>query len=188
MTGYQILVGPRTDRIITLRFDPDGPTLSATSELKVGLNPTWLTAHPTDPSLEGVVVALKFDDRGHGTVVGRIPSCGADPASLLVSTKALFAGNVRCVSILHNQICSGFPFPFRHVVFPCGANLEFTSTPLGPSSPRPWPPRPRTSSMRPTATTTTMSANPMRHRAPRCSSVALVPMWAANRVRIRTKS
>jgi len=69
MTGYQILVGPRTDRIITLRFDPDGPTLSATSELKVGLNPTWLTAHPTDPSLEGVVVALKFDDRGHGTVV-----------------------------------------------------------------------------------------------------------------------
>ena len=77
MTGYQILVGPRTDRIITLRFDPDGPTLSATSELKVGLNPTWLTAHPTDPSLvyacleqsEGIVVALKFDDRGHGTVV-----------------------------------------------------------------------------------------------------------------------
>ena len=103
MTGYRILVASYTDRITSLLFDPTGPSLKVTSEVKVGARPSWLTVHPSDPSLiftglenlEGVVVALKYDNDGNGTIVGQIPSGGADPASLLATTDTLFVGNVR---------------------------------------------------------------------------------------------
>jgi 6-phosphogluconolactonase (cycloisomerase 2 family) len=103
MTGYHILVASYTDCITTLLFDPVGPILKVSSELKVGARPSWLTVHPSDPSLvftgleqrEGVVVALKYDKDGNGTIVGQIPSGGADPASLLATADTLFVGNVR---------------------------------------------------------------------------------------------
>jgi hypothetical protein len=67
MTGYRILAASYTDCITALLFDPIGPILKVTSEVKVGARPSWLTVHPNDPSLvftgleqrEGVVVALK---------------------------------------------------------------------------------------------------------------------------------
>jgi hypothetical protein len=103
MTGYRILAASYTDRITSLLFDPTGPSLKVTSEVKVGARPSWLTVHPSDPSLiftglenlEGVVVALKYDKDGNGTIVGQIPSGGADPASLLATADTLFVGNVR---------------------------------------------------------------------------------------------
>jgi Lactonase, 7-bladed beta-propeller len=105
MTGYRILVASYTDRITTLLFDPIGPILIVTSEVKVGTRPSWLTAHPTDPSLiftgleqrEGVVVALRYDEDGNGTIVSQIPSGGADPASLLATADTLLVGNVRVI-------------------------------------------------------------------------------------------
>ena len=62
-----------------------------------------LTVHPSDPfliftgleNLEGVVVALKYDNNDNGTIVGQILSGGADPASLLATADTLFVGNVR---------------------------------------------------------------------------------------------
>ena len=103
LTGYRILVASNTDRITSIFFDPYGPTLNVTSEIIVGPHPTWITGHPTNPSLaftgleqqDGVIVVLTFDDTAKGTIVGQIPSGGASPASLLATTDALFVGNVR---------------------------------------------------------------------------------------------
>jgi hypothetical protein len=103
MTGHRVLVASYSDRITSLLFDPNGPTLIATSEITVGTRPSWLTAHPTDPSLvftgleqtEGVAVALKYDNSGIGNIVGQIPSGGAEPVSLLATANTLLIGNVR---------------------------------------------------------------------------------------------
>lgn len=100
---YRILVASYRDGLTSLLFDPNGPTLKVISEIKVGNRPSWLTAHPDDPTLvftglevsDGTTIALKFDEDGNGTVVGQIPSGGADPASLLATTDALLVGNVR---------------------------------------------------------------------------------------------
>ena len=89
-------------------FDPDAapaPTLEVVSTRTVGFHPSWLTAHPNDPTLvftgleqgEGRVVAIRFDADGHGTVVGTAPSGGVDPCSLLATEKELLVGNVRVV-------------------------------------------------------------------------------------------
>jgi hypothetical protein len=104
---YRILVASYTDGLTSLLFDPKGPTLKVISEIKVGNRPSWLTAHPDDPTLvftglevsDGTIIALKFDEDGNGTVVGQIPSRGADPASLLATTDALLVGNVRRPSL-----------------------------------------------------------------------------------------
>jgi hypothetical protein len=109
---YRILVASYTDVLTTLLFDPKGPTLKVTSEIKVGNNPSWLTVHPNDPTLvftglevaNGIVIALKFDENGNGTVVGQISSGGADPASLLATTDALIVGNVRIMRQLLTPI------------------------------------------------------------------------------------
>ena len=103
LSGYRILVASNTSNITSLFFDPYGPTLDVTSETFVGPGPTWITGHPTNPSLaftgltqgDGVVVALTFDDTGNGTVVGHTPSGGTDPVSLLTTMDALFVSNVR---------------------------------------------------------------------------------------------
>ena len=100
---YRILVASYTDVLTSLLFDPKGPTLKVTSEIKVGNNPSWLTVHPNDPTLVftglevayGIIIALKFDENGNGTIVGQISSGGADPASLLATTDILLVGNVR---------------------------------------------------------------------------------------------
>jgi hypothetical protein len=100
---YRILVASYSDGLTSLLFDPKGPTLKVISEIKVGNRPSWLTAHPDDPTLvftgleqsDGVIIALKFNEDGNATVVGQIPSGGADPASLLATTNTLLVGNVR---------------------------------------------------------------------------------------------
>lgn len=103
MMCYRILAASYTDIITSLLFDPKGPTLKVISDIKVGNRPSWLSAHPDDPTLvftglevsDGTTIALKFDEDGNGTIVGQIPSGGADPASLLATRDAIFVGNVR---------------------------------------------------------------------------------------------
>jgi hypothetical protein len=103
LSSYRILVASNTNSITSLLFDPHGSTLDVTSEVVVGPSPSWITAHPTNPSLaftgliqgDGILVALTFDDTGNGTVVGRMPSGGAVPASLLATMDTLFVSNVR---------------------------------------------------------------------------------------------
>ena len=103
MMCYRILVASYSDGLTSLVFDPKGPTLKVISEIKVGNRPSWLTAHPDDPTLvftgleqsDGIIVALKFNEDGNAAVVGRIPSGGEDPASLLATTDTLLVGNVR---------------------------------------------------------------------------------------------
>lgn len=76
---YRILVASYTDGLTSLLFDPKGPTLEVTSKIKVGNRPSWLTAHPDDPTLvftgleqsDGIIIALKTE---MPTVVGQIPS------------------------------------------------------------------------------------------------------------------
>jgi hypothetical protein len=103
LSGYHILVASNTSNITGLFFDPKGPTFNVTSETFVGPGPTWLTGHPTNPSLvftgltqgNNTIVALNFNDTGNGTEVGHIPSGGVEPTSLLATMDAVFVANVR---------------------------------------------------------------------------------------------
>ena len=103
MMCYRILVASYTDGLTSLVFDPKGSTLKVISDIKVGTRPSWITAHPDDPTLvftgleqsDGIIIALKFNEDGNAAVVGQISSGGEDPASLLATSDTLFVGNVR---------------------------------------------------------------------------------------------
>src|SRR5712691_4351677 len=119
LSSYRILVASNTNSVMSLFFDPYGPTLNVTSEVVVGPSPSWITAHPTNPSLaftgliqgDGVLVALTFDDTGNGTVVGQMPSGGVVPASLLVTMDTLFVSNVRR-SLPKYTACEWYAFAY----------------------------------------------------------------------------
>ena len=103
---YRIYVGSYTNEITTLSFDPNASSLSVQSSLTVGFQPSWITPHPKDQSLvftgleqsNGQIVAVKFDQKGHGTIVGSSPSGGADPCNLVAVGSDLFIANV-CVAL-----------------------------------------------------------------------------------------
>ncbi|KAH9833974.1 putative isomerase YbhE [Rhodofomes roseus] len=98
---FRILVGSYTNEIYTVSFDPDAAKLTLESTLTVGHHPSWLTPHPTDPSLVftglekdgGKAVVVRYDAEGKGTVVGEAPSGGSDPCTLLALGTELFIGN-----------------------------------------------------------------------------------------------
>ncbi|KZV76423.1 putative isomerase YbhE [Peniophora sp. CONT] len=98
---YRILVGSYTSDVTTLEFDPDASTLRVASALTVGHHPSWLTRHPSDPSLVytgleqagGKILVFKIDTEGAVTVVGEASGGGEDPASLEALDKELIVGN-----------------------------------------------------------------------------------------------
>ncbi|TFY58628.1 hypothetical protein EVJ58_g6304 [Rhodofomes roseus] len=98
---FRILVGSYTNEIYTVSFDPDAAKLTLESTLTVGHHPSWLTPHPTDPSLVftglekdgGKAVVVRYDAGGKGTVVGEAPSGGSDPCTLLALGTELLIGN-----------------------------------------------------------------------------------------------
>ncbi|PCH35647.1 3-carboxy-cis,cis-mucoante lactonizing enzyme [Wolfiporia cocos MD-104 SS10] len=98
---YRILVGSYTNEIYTVVFDSDASTLVLESTSTVGYHPSWITPHPTDRSIvfagleqtEGKVVTIKYDELGHGTLIGEVPSGGADPCTLLAAGTELLVGN-----------------------------------------------------------------------------------------------
>ena len=100
---YHIYVGSYTDQISTLVFDPQAASLTLESSLTAGHHPSWLTRHPTDRSLiftgleqsNGQIVAVKYDKKGHGTIVGIVPGGGADPCNLTATSSDVLVGNVR---------------------------------------------------------------------------------------------
>ncbi|KAH9161433.1 3-carboxy-cis,cis-mucoante lactonizing enzyme [Lactarius sanguifluus] len=122
MTCYHILAASYTDGLTSLFFDPKGPTLEVVSKIKVGNRPSWLTTHPDDPTLvftgleqsDGIIIALKFNEDGNATVVGQIPSGGADPASLLATTDTLFVGNYSSGTILAAPVSASPPYFLEH--------------------------------------------------------------------------
>ena len=99
---HRIYVGSYTNEIYSLSFDPDSASLTLESTLTVGFHPSWLTSLPSDPTLiftglersDGQIVAIKYNEKGQGTVVGSAPSGGADPCSLLATNTELLIGNV----------------------------------------------------------------------------------------------
>jgi hypothetical protein len=102
----RIFVASYTQSVQTLAFDASASTLTTQSTVEVGDHPSWLEFHPSDRSLvfagleetEGKVVAVKYDESGHGTVVAVASSGGADPCSLVATENRLFVANVRVVS------------------------------------------------------------------------------------------
>jgi 6-phosphogluconolactonase (cycloisomerase 2 family) len=97
-----------------LDFDPTSNSLNLVAKTKLGTNPSWITQHPSDPTLifagleqaEGKVVAVKFDDKsGKGRIVGDAPCGGADPCSVLATEDEVIAANVgptiSCLFTLH---------------------------------------------------------------------------------------
>ena len=103
---FHIYVGSYTDEIYTLAFDPAGPSLSLVSALTVGFHPSWLARHPLDASIiftgleetDGKIVAVKYDDKGHGTLLGSVSSGGGSPCNLVATDSELLVGNVRPLS------------------------------------------------------------------------------------------
>lgn len=105
---FHIYVGSYTHEIYTLAFDPDAPSLTLVDSLTVGFHPSWLTPHPTDKSIvfagieqtDGKIAAVKFDERGHGTLLGSVSSGGGSPCCILATEEELLIGNVRplCMS------------------------------------------------------------------------------------------
>lgn len=101
--AFHIYIGSYTNEIYTLAFDPDTLSLTLVSTLTVGFHPSWLTPHPKDPSIvfagleqtDGKIVAVKFDDEGHGTLLGSVSSGGGGPCSLVETDSELLVGNVR---------------------------------------------------------------------------------------------
>ena len=100
---FHIYVGSYTNEIYTLAFDPDAPSLTLVSTLTVGFHPSWLTPHPNDSSIifagleqtDGKIVAVKYDDKGHGTLLGSVSSGGGSPCTLVATDSELLVGNVR---------------------------------------------------------------------------------------------
>ena len=103
---FHIYVGSYTNEIYTLAFDPEAPSLTLVSALTVGFHPSWLTAHPSDPSVvftgieqtDGQIVTVKFDKNGQGTILGSVSSGGGSPCNLLAIESELLIGNV-CPSV-----------------------------------------------------------------------------------------
>ncbi|KAH9054190.1 Lactonase, 7-bladed beta-propeller-domain-containing protein, partial [Lactarius vividus] len=103
-------------------FQPQEPTLKVTSKIKVGNCPSWLTMHPDDPTLvftgleqsNGIIIMLKFNEDGNATVVGQIPSGGADPTSLLATADTLFVGNYLSGTILAAPVSASPPYFSEH--------------------------------------------------------------------------
>ncbi|OSC97584.1 putative isomerase YbhE [Trametes coccinea BRFM310] len=101
MAVHRILVASYTNEIYTLAFEPDAPSLKLVSTVTVGHHPSWITPHPKDKNVvfagveqtEGKIAVLKYDQEGRGTVIGEIPSAGADPCSLLALSDELLVGN-----------------------------------------------------------------------------------------------
>lgn len=99
---FTIYVGSYTNDISTLSFNPEARSLAVESSITVGFHPSWITPHPKDRSLiftgleqsDGQIVAVKFDQRGHGTIAGTAPSGGRDPCILLAAGSELLIGNV----------------------------------------------------------------------------------------------
>jgi len=120
---FRILVASYTDVLTSLLFDPKGSTLKVISEIKVGNRPSWLTAHPDDPTLvftglelsDGIIVAVKFNEDGNAVVVGQIPSRGADPASLLATTDTLLVGNYSSGTVLAAPVSVSPPYFLEHL-------------------------------------------------------------------------
>jgi len=113
--AYRIYVGSYSNEISTLSFDPDAASLSLVSTVKVGHHPSWVTSHPTEPSViftgleqaDGKIIAVKFDKEGHGSVVAVLSSGGKDPCTLLAAGDSLIVGNyssgtVSTTSVLHD--------------------------------------------------------------------------------------
>lgn len=116
--AYRLLVSSYTDAIYTISFNAEAGSVDLVSTTRVGHHPSWVTSHPDDASLvftgleqsEGVVLAIKFDDKGEGKVVGRVSSGGADPCSLLATKDELLVANYSTGSISTIPISSEQPY------------------------------------------------------------------------------
>ncbi|KAI0785745.1 putative isomerase YbhE [Abortiporus biennis] len=98
---FRILVASYTNEVYTLLFDPDAPSLTLGSSVTVGHHPSWITPHPTDPTVifaaveqgDGRLVALKYDSDGNGKVVANVPTLGDSPCSILSTEQGVLIGN-----------------------------------------------------------------------------------------------
>ncbi|KAF8161537.1 Lactonase, 7-bladed beta-propeller-domain-containing protein [Crassisporium funariophilum] len=111
----RILVASYTNDIVTLTFDSTNSSLEVTSTLTVGHHPSWLTSHPSRPSVvwtgleqaEGKIVALGFDENGVGKVLAETSSEGEDPCSLVALDDELLIANYSSGSIGFLSITPG---------------------------------------------------------------------------------
>ncbi|KAH8985930.1 hypothetical protein EDB86DRAFT_2956882, partial [Lactarius hatsudake] len=68
-------------------------TLEVTSKIKVGNRPSWLTAHPDDPTLvftgleqsDGITIALKFNELAKYPAGAQTPHLYSQPQTLFLS-------------------------------------------------------------------------------------------------------
>ncbi|KAJ6621404.1 Lactonase, 7-bladed beta-propeller-domain-containing protein [Mycena sp. CBHHK59/15] len=104
--------------VCSLVFDASASTLTCHSSVEVGFHPSWIEFYTSDHSLvfagleqkEGKIVAIKYNDSGHGSVVGETPSGGADPCSLTATKDELFVANYSSGTVAVLPIASHPPY------------------------------------------------------------------------------
>ncbi|KAH7911312.1 Lactonase, 7-bladed beta-propeller-domain-containing protein [Hygrophoropsis aurantiaca] len=140
MAPLTILVGSYTNVIYTLSFDPTAASLKLIASTEVGHHPSWISTHPSDPSLifagleqpEGKIVAVKYQDKlAAGTKVAEVDSGGKDPCTLLVLEDEVLIGNYSSgvfatlpISTSHPYILSQAPWTFQMPFNQPGPNID----------------------------------------------------------------
>ncbi|PPQ91256.1 hypothetical protein CVT25_006373 [Psilocybe cyanescens] len=114
---HHVLVASYSNNIVTLAFDPETSALDVSSNITVGHHPSWITSHPSHPSIvwtgleqsEGKILALYHDDNGNLTKVVEVISSGQDPCCLLALENEVLVANYSSGSVAVLPV-SGNPF------------------------------------------------------------------------------
>ncbi|CAE6531454.1 unnamed protein product [Rhizoctonia solani] len=117
MTAHRILVASYTPNISTLEFDPIAHKLKPIAQSPAGTNPSWVAAHPTDPTLiaatnevtDGKVHLFRLRDDGKLKLLESVGTDGEDPAHLAVLEDEIVVGNYSSGNLLSIPLSTSAP-------------------------------------------------------------------------------
>ncbi|KAF9561871.1 putative isomerase YbhE [Agrocybe pediades] len=115
--AFHILVASYTNDIVTLTFDPTKSSLEKTSSLTVGRHPSWISSHPSHPSVvwtgleqaNGKILALSHEADGKLSLLSEVSSAGNDPCSLLITENEILVANYSSGNIASIPIFKDHP-------------------------------------------------------------------------------
>ncbi|KAH7309390.1 Lactonase, 7-bladed beta-propeller-domain-containing protein [Rhizoctonia solani] len=118
MTVHHILVASYTPNISTLQFDPVAHKLKPLAQSPAGTNPSWVAAHPTDPSLivatnevtDGKVHLFRLSPNGKLKLLESVGTDGEDPAHLAVLEDEIVVGNYSSGNLLSIPLATSAPY------------------------------------------------------------------------------